>query len=108
MLNIPLATLMQDLVVDNYRGRVFALLNVVFTAVQVIGMAVGGVWAETVASTITPLIGAAIGLAVVSVLGVFVVSKRDLHSKLDIMLNDSEKHVARDTESSEVALEAVT
>ncbi|MFX1330298.1 MAG: MFS transporter [Promethearchaeota archaeon] len=108
MLNIPLATLMQDLVVDNYRGRVFALLNVVFTAVQVLGMAIGGVWAEAVVSTIAPLIGAAIGLVVVSVLGVLVVSKWDLHGKLDIMLNDSEKHVARDTESSEVALEAVT
>jgi hypothetical protein len=54
------------------------------------------------------LIGAAIGLAVVSVLGVFVVSKWELHGKLDIMLNDSEKSVARETESSEVALEAVT
>ncbi|MFW9885751.1 MAG: MFS transporter, partial [Candidatus Thorarchaeota archaeon] len=108
MLNIPLTTLMQDLVVDNYRGRVFALLNVVFTAVQVIGMAIGGVWAEAVVSTIAPLIGAAIGLVVVSVLGVLVVSKWDLHGKLDIMLNDSEIHVARDTESSEVALEAAT
>lgn len=105
MLNIPLATLMQDLVVDNYRGRVFALLNVVFTAVQVLGMAVGGVWAEAVVSTIAPLIGAAIGLLAVSVLGVLAVSKWDLHGKLDIMLNDSEKHVARDTESSEVLLE---
>ena len=51
MLNIPLSVLMQELVDDELRGRVFALLNVAFTAFQVTGMGLGGVWAEAAGST---------------------------------------------------------
>jgi len=108
MLNIPLGTIMQELVPDNFRGRVFALLNVVFTAIQVLGMGIGGFWAETAGSTVPPMFGAAVGLVLVSILGIFIVAKARLHSKLDIMLQDSESEkVAREeTESSEVLLEA--
>ncbi|MFW9799646.1 MAG: MFS transporter [Candidatus Thorarchaeota archaeon] len=107
MLNIPLGVLMQELVVDNFRGRVFALLNVVFTAVQVVGMAIGGIWAETAGSTVPPVLGAAVGLFLVSLLGVAVVARRKLHTRLDIMLNDSvQEEVAREeTEYSDVLLE---
>lgn len=107
MLNIPLGVLMQELVVDNFRGRVFALLNVVFTAVQVVGMAIGGIWAETAGSTVPPVLGAAVGLFLVSLLGVAVVARKKLHTRLDIMLNDSvQEEVAREeTEYSDVLLE---
>ncbi len=108
MLNIPLGTLMQGLVKDSYRGRVFALLNVVFTALQVLGMALGGVWAELVGSTIPPLLAAGLVFVLVSLLAAFYVAGGNLHQRLDIMLNDSvkESEVARGTESSEVMLEA--
>ncbi|NHI83329.1 MAG: MFS transporter [Candidatus Thorarchaeota archaeon] len=107
MINIPLGTLMQELVPDNYRGRIFALLNVVFTAIQVLGMAIGGVWAEAIGSTVQPLFAAAIALVLVSLLGIFAVAKARLHITLDIMLQDPESEkVARDEiESSEVLLE---
>ncbi|MFX0107019.1 MAG: MFS transporter [Candidatus Hodarchaeota archaeon] len=109
MLNIPLGVIMQELVVDNYRGRVFALLNVVFTAVQVIGMAIGGVWAEVSGSTILPLVSAALVLVVVSVLALGVAFRGGLHDKLDIMLKDSEvEEVARETDESSEALLEVT
>jgi DHA3 family macrolide efflux protein-like MFS transporter len=107
MLNIPLSTIMQDLVKDNYRGRVFALLNVVFTALQVLGMALGGVWAELAGSSVPPLFAAGLLFVITSVLSVFYVAGRKLHQKLDIMLTDSD--VARDhekeSESSEVVIE---
>jgi len=82
ILNIPLTVLMQELVEDELRGRVFALLNVAFTSVQVIGMGIGGVWAEAVGSTGPAFIGAAVALVVVSLLGFMVVAKLKLHSRL--------------------------
>ncbi len=82
-LNIPLSVLMQELVEDKLRGRVFALLNVAFTAVQVVGMGIGGVWAEVAGSTGPPLIGAALGLVVVSLIGFVVVARLKLHSRLE-------------------------
>jgi DHA3 family macrolide efflux protein-like MFS transporter len=110
MLNIPLGVLMQGLVEDRFRGRVFALLNVVFTALQVVGMAIGGVWAELVHSTVAPMMVAGLVLLLVSLLGAFVAAGTKLNQKLDIMLTDS--NVARENipdehESSEVLLEAV-
>jgi MFS family permease len=82
ILNIPLTVLMQELVEDELRGRVFSLLSVAFTALQVIGMAIGGVWAETVAATGPPMIGAALALAIVSILGFVAVAQLKLHAGL--------------------------
>ncbi len=82
ILNIPLTVLMQELVEDELRGRVFALLNVAFTAVQVVGMAIGGVWAEVAAATDPPMIGAALALVFVSLIGFLVVAKLKLHAGL--------------------------
>ena len=82
MLNIPLTVLMQELVSDELRGRVFALLNVAFTAFQVIGMAIGGVWAEAVSSTAPPMLGAALGLIIVALFGFVAVAVFKLHSRL--------------------------
>jgi DHA3 family macrolide efflux protein-like MFS transporter len=82
ILNIPLTVLMQELVEDELRGRVFALLNVAFTAVQVVGMGIGGVWAEVVSATAPPMIGAALALVLVSLLGFLVVAKLNLHAVL--------------------------
>jgi DHA3 family macrolide efflux protein-like MFS transporter len=82
ILNIPLSVLMQELVEDDLRGRVFSLLNVAFTALQVVGMAIGGVWAETVSSTGPPMTAAALALTGVSLLGFLVVAKLNLHAAL--------------------------
>ncbi len=82
VLNIPLTVLMQELVEDEIRGRVFALLNVAFTSVQVIGMGIGGVWAESVGSTTPPFIGAAIALVIVSIIGFVAVAKLHLHDRI--------------------------
>ncbi len=82
VLNIPLTVLMQELVEDKLRGRVFALLNVAFTAVQVIGMGIGGIWAEVVVSTGPPMIGAALALTFVSLVGFLAVAKLNLHGRL--------------------------
>ena len=82
ILNIPLTVLMQELVEDELRGRVFSLLSVAFTALQVVGMAIGGVWAEVVAATGPPMIGAAVALVMVSILGFIAVAKLNLHAGL--------------------------
>ncbi|MFW9834041.1 MAG: MFS transporter [Candidatus Thorarchaeota archaeon] len=82
ILNIPLSVLLQELVEDDLRGRVFSLLNVAFTALQVVGMAIGGVWAETVGSTGPPMTAAALALTGVSLLGFLVVAKLNLHASL--------------------------
>ena len=95
ILNIPLTVLMQELVEDELRGRVFALLNVAFTAVQVIGMGIGGVWAEAVASTGPPMIAAALALALVSLLGFIVVAKLNLHAGLS-KASDEEPEISQE------------
>jgi DHA3 family macrolide efflux protein-like MFS transporter len=82
VLIIPLTVLMQELVEDELRGRVFSLLSVTFTALQVVGMAIGGIWAETVAATGPPMTGAALVLVLVSLLGFLVVAKLNLHASL--------------------------
>ncbi|MHA1862841.1 MAG: MFS transporter, partial [Candidatus Thorarchaeota archaeon] len=97
MLSIPLTVLMQELVEDELRGRVFSLLNVAFTAVQVIGMAIGGVWAEAVGSTGPPLIGAAVLMVIVALIGFTAISRFKLHS----LLPEKEKE---SVEEEEVAL----
>jgi MFS family permease len=105
MLNIPLGSLMQGLVKDNYRGRVFALLNVVFTALQVLGMAIGGVWAELVGSTVPPLFTAGIVFVITSLIAVFYVAGRRLHQQLDVMLTDLDVARENEIQSSEVVIE---
>ena len=95
ILNIPLTVLMQELVEDELRGRVFALLSVAFTALQVIGMAIGGVWAETVAATGPPMMGAALALALVSILGFIVVAKLNLHAGLS-KVSEEESDVSQE------------
>ncbi len=97
MLNIPLVVLMQELVSDELRGRVFALLNVAFTAVQVVGMGIGGVWAESVGSTGPPLIGAAIAMVIVALIGFAAISIFKLHSRLP------EKKVESEEEEEQLA-----
>ena len=96
MLNIPLTVLMQELVEDELRGRVFALLNVAFTAFQVIGMGLGGVWAEAVGSTGPPLIGAAIAMVFVALIGFVAVSAFKLHSRLPEKMLESEEEIEQE------------
>ncbi|MGY5880343.1 MAG: MFS transporter [Candidatus Thorarchaeota archaeon] len=96
MLNIPLTVLMQELVEDELRGRVFALLNVAFTAFQVIGMGLGGVWAEAVGSTGPPLIGAAIAMVFVALIGFIAVSAFKLHSRLPEKMLESEEEIEQE------------
>jgi MFS family permease len=111
LLNIPLSTIMQELVDDKFRGRVFSLLNLVFTSFQVVGMGLGGVWAEVVASSVVPLLAGGIGFVAVSLIALGAVKKLGLQKRLDIMLSksDSNDTVARTQESdiSETLLEAV-
>ncbi len=89
MLNIPLMTIMQELVKDEMRGRVFALLSTAFTSFQIIGMAVGGVWAEALGSTVVPLLASGIGFLFVSLIAIGYLWKANLHGKLRIMLSTS-------------------
>jgi len=89
MLNIPLMTLLQELVEDEMRGRVFALLSTAFTSFQIIGMGLGGVWAESIGSTVIPLLASGIGFLAVSLLALGYLRKAKLHSKLRIMLSTS-------------------
>ncbi|TFH06897.1 MAG: MFS transporter [Candidatus Thorarchaeota archaeon] len=93
MLNIPITVIMQQLVSDELRGRVFALLNVAFTAVQVMGMGIGGLWAEAVGSTGPPLIGAAIAMVFVSLIGFAAISIFKLHSQLPEKKVESEEEM---------------
>ncbi|MFW9850228.1 MAG: MFS transporter [Candidatus Thorarchaeota archaeon] len=101
MLNIPLMTLLQELVADEMRGRVFTLLSTAFTSFQIIGMGLGGVWAEAIGSTVIPILASGIGFLIVSLLAMTYLRKAHLHDKLHMMLSASiseNENVARTTE----------
>ncbi|TFG29098.1 hypothetical protein EU528_10160 [Candidatus Thorarchaeota archaeon] len=65
-------------------------LNVTFTAFEIVGMGLGGVWAEAAGSTGPPLVGAAIDMIVVSLIGFVTVSAFKLHSRLPEKKTESE------------------
>ena len=104
MLNIPLMTLLQELVEDEMRGRVFALLSTAFTSFQIIGMGFGGLWAEAIGSTVVPLLASGIGFVVVSVLALGYLRKAKLHSKLHDMLTVSASEKENVAGTSEVEI----
>ncbi|MFW9907522.1 MAG: MFS transporter [Candidatus Thorarchaeota archaeon] len=104
MLNIPLSTLMQKLVEDKMRGRVFSLLSVVFTSFQIIGMALGGVWAEAVGSTVIPLFAAGFAFLVVSLLALLYLREAQLNQCLIFMLNATTSNNQIVARSQEVAV----
>lgn len=89
ILNIPLSVIMQKLVADKMRGRVFSLLSVAFTSFQVIGMGIGGIWAETIGSTILPLFISGLAFFLVSIIAALYLKQSHLGSRLSIMLSSS-------------------
>lgn len=58
-------------------------------------MGLGGVWAEAVLATGPPMIGAALALAAVSLLGFLVVAKLNLHAKLS-KVSDEESNISQE------------
>ncbi len=89
LLDIPLSVLMQELVADDMRGRVFALLSVAFTTFQVIGMGLGGVWAVAIDSTVIPIFVSGLGFLVVSIFAVAYQKRVHLNERLSVMLSTS-------------------
>jgi len=94
ILNIPLSVIMQRLVADEMRGRVFSLLSIAFTSFQVIGMGLGGVWAETIGSTVLPLFASGLAFFLVSIIAALYLKQSQLSSRLSLMLSPSIEEVS--------------
>ncbi|MGY5881663.1 MAG: MFS transporter [Candidatus Thorarchaeota archaeon] len=81
-IGIPTTSIMQEIVEDKMRGKVFSFQSVMVNTAQLIGMAIAGVWAESIGSSRPPIFFGAIGILVVGVIGLFIVVMYGMHSKL--------------------------
>lgn len=81
-IGVPSASIMQEIIQDKMRGKVFSLQNVMTNSAQLIGMAIAGVWAESVNTSRPPLLTGGIGILLVGVISLAVVIARGLHGVL--------------------------
>jgi hypothetical protein len=64
------------------RGKVFSLQSMMINTAQLAGMAVAGVWAESVSSSRPPILVAGVGAFIIGVIGFALVVGRGMHGIL--------------------------
>ncbi|MBD3407135.1 MAG: MFS transporter [Candidatus Lokiarchaeota archaeon] len=80
---IPSNALLQELVRDELRGRVFAFQSVMIDTAKVIGMIVAGLWAESIGTSRPPLSFAGVFLLIVGTLGFGIIARKNIHFEID-------------------------
>ena len=68
-IGVPNAAIMQEVIEDKMRGKVFSLQSMMINSAQLAGMAVAGVWAESVGSSRPPIFLAGVGAAIIGIIG---------------------------------------
>ncbi|MHA2024777.1 MAG: MFS transporter [Candidatus Thorarchaeota archaeon] len=81
-IGIPSAAIMQEIIEDKMRGKVFSFQSVMINTAQLSGMAISGVWAESVSSSRPPIFVAGVGALIISAIGFLLVVNRGMHGKL--------------------------
>lgn len=81
-IGVPNAAIMQEIVEDKMRGKVFSFQSVMINTAQLTGMAIAGVWAESVSSSRPPIFVAGLGAFIIGIIGFLLVVSRGMHGKL--------------------------
>ena len=81
-IGIPNTSIMQEIIEDKMRGKVFSFLSVMVNTAQLIGMAIAGVWAESIGSSRPPIFFGAFGILSVGIIGVVIIIMKGMHGKL--------------------------
>ncbi len=79
---VPNNAIMQEIIEDKMRGKVFSFQSVMINTAQLTGMAIAGVWAETIGSSRPPVFFGAVGMIIVGVIGTVVIIIAKLHGRL--------------------------
>jgi MFS family permease len=81
-IGVPNAAIMQEIVEDKMRGKVFSFQSVMINTAQLTGMAISGVWAESVSSSRPPIFVAGVGALIIGLIGFAIVVGRGMHGIL--------------------------
>jgi len=93
-IGVPNAAIMQEIVEDKMRGKVFSFQSVMINTAQLTGMAIAGVWAESVSSSRPPIFVAGIGALIIGLIGIAFIASRGLHGVLWKIREEREKRMA--------------
>jgi MFS family permease len=81
-IGVPNAAIMQEIVEDQMRGKVFSFQSMMINTAQLAGMAIAGVWAESVSSSRPPIFVAGTGAFIIGLIGFAFIAARGLHGVL--------------------------
>ncbi|MFX1579259.1 MAG: MFS transporter [Promethearchaeota archaeon] len=81
-IGVPNAAIMQEIIEDQMRGKVFSFQSMMINTAQLTGMAIAGVWAESVSSSRPPIFIAGVGAFIIGLIGFAFVIVRRLHGVL--------------------------
>lgn len=81
-IGVPNAAIMQEIIEDKMRGKVFSFQSMMINTAQLTGMAIAGVWAESVSSSRPPIFVAGIGALIIGLIGFAFIAARGLHGIL--------------------------
>ncbi len=87
-LNIPSSALMQEIVTDEMRGRVFSFQGIMINISQLAGMAIGGFWAELAGTSRPPIFTGGLIILLAGILGTLAIIRSRMHDKIDQVRED--------------------
>jgi MFS family permease len=103
-IGVPNAAIMQEIVEDKMRGKVFSFQSVMINTAQLTGMAISGVWAESVNSSRPPIFVAGVGAFIVGIIGFALVVGRGMHG---ILWKIREERLVTKSEDAEIGMKSV-
>jgi MFS family permease len=80
---VPSNSLMQEIVDDKLRGRVFSFQSIMINTAQVSGMGLAGFWAETVGSSRPPIFAGGMIALLVGIVAFILISAKHMQSRLE-------------------------
>ncbi|MHA1925363.1 MAG: MFS transporter [Candidatus Thorarchaeota archaeon] len=83
LLGVPANALIQEIIERDKLGRVFSFENIMINIALVLGMGIGGVWADAVGSSRPPFFLGGLVIALVGIVGAVLVVRLRLHAQID-------------------------
>ena len=98
LLGVPANALIQELIERDKLGRVFSFENIMINIALVIGMGIGGVWADAVSSSRPPFFLGGLVIALVGIVGALLVARLRLHNQIDGIRSEREAEIIAGTQ----------
>jgi MFS family permease len=104
LIGVPANALIQELIERDKLGRVFSFENIMINIALVMGMGVGGVWADAVGSSRPPFFLGGLVIASVGIVGALLVGRLRLHSQIDEIRSEREAEILAATQLQKEAV----